>query len=123
HELILVDNGSRDGTADYFRSVPGAKVIVNAENLGVSAGWNRGLRAAQGDYLLILNNDTLVGEGMIENLVRLCESDPGIGMAGPRCNRVAAAQAVEGAVESPADAVFAFQRDWQKRHELGFADW
>ena len=62
YELILINNGSTDGTKDYFDSIPGAVVIHNDENLGVSAGWNQGLDIASGEYYLILNNDVSLDE-------------------------------------------------------------
>lgn len=123
HELILVDNGSKDDTWDYFRSVPGAKTIRNATNLGVSKGWNQGMRLADGEYVLILNNDVIVGPDWLENMVRLAESDPSIGLVGPRSNYIAGPQVVadvpyksaggydEGGIES-------YIRTWQAEHDL-----
>lgn len=95
-ELILVDNGSTDGTFAYFQSIPGAKAIRNEINRGVAAGWNQGLRVATGEYILILNNDTIVAPGTIENLVRCAQNHPGTGMVSPRSNRIAGPQQVEG---------------------------
>lgn len=95
-ELILVDNGSTDGSEAYFRSIVGAKVIRNEVNVGVAAGWNQGIALATGDYVLILNNDTLVPAGCIENMVRCAEQHPPIGMVVPRCNEVGGPQRLEG---------------------------
>lgn len=92
YELILVNNGSTDGTADYFNSIPGAIVIHNPQNLGVSAGWNQGIRRATGDFVLIFNNDTLVPEGAIENLVRGALNFPKAGVIAPRSNAIAGPQ-------------------------------
>lgn len=118
YELILVDNGSKDGTEAYFRSIPGAKVIRNAENLGVSKGWNQGMRLAGGDYILIFNNDTIVGPSWLENMVRLCESDPSIGMVGPRSNYIAGPQIVKPVPYKTESGIQDFIADWQGRHEL-----
>lgn len=95
-ELILVNNGSTDGTRAYFDSIPGAIVIHNERNLGVAAGWNQGMAKASGDYLLILNNDTIVGPNCIENLVRCAENHPEAGLVVPRSNKIAGPQMVEG---------------------------
>jgi GT2 family glycosyltransferase/Tfp pilus assembly protein PilF len=95
-ELILVNNGSTDGTRSYFDSIPGAKVIHNATNLGVAAGWNQGMRQATGDYILILNNDTIIAPRTIENLVRCAENHPDAGIVSPRSNNIAGPQMVEG---------------------------
>lgn len=122
YELILVDNGSSDHTWDLFRSIPGAKAIRNAENLGVAAGWNCGMREATGDYVCILNNDTLVGDGWIENMVRLCESDTAIGMVGPRSNRVAGPQVVENVAYTGEESIAPFIENWNHKHALESED-
>jgi len=95
-ELILVNNGSTDGTRAYFDSIPGAKVIHNTTNMGVAAGWNQGMRLATGDYILILNNDTLVAPHTVENLVRCAVNHPDAGLVSPRSNQIAGPQKVEG---------------------------
>lgn len=123
YELILVDNGSKDGTEDYFRSVPGAKVIRNPENLGVAKGWNQGMRLAAGDYLLILNNDVIVGPGWLENMVRLAESDASIGLVGPRSNYIAGPQVVAEVPYRTAagyreEGIPDFIAKWQAGHDL-----
>src|SRR5690606_32507001 len=122
YELILVDNGSKDGTETYFRSVPGAKVVRNAENLGVSRGWNQGMRLADGDYLLILNNDVIVGPGWLENMVRLAASEPSIGMVGPRSNFIAGPQLVPEVPYKAEEGIQDFIRQWQAGHELSAAE-
>jgi len=94
-ELILVNNGSTDGTKEYFDSVPGAVVIHNEENLGVSAGWNQGIRKATGEYVLILNNDTIIVPGTIENMVRAACNHSKAGIVGPRSNQIAGPQLVK----------------------------
>ncbi|HSQ41738.1 MAG TPA: glycosyltransferase, partial [Fibrobacteraceae bacterium] len=95
YELILINNGSTDGTAAYFNSVPNAIVIHNEKNLGVAAGWNQGLVRASGNYVLILNNDTIPGPGFLENLVRCAENHPDAGIIVPRSNRIAGPQVIE----------------------------
>jgi GT2 family glycosyltransferase/tetratricopeptide (TPR) repeat protein len=123
YELILVDNGSHDGTEAFFRSVPGAKVIRNAENLGVSKGWNQGMRIATGEYLLILNNDIIVGPGWLENMVRLAESDAAIGMVGPRSNYIAGPQIVPAVPYKKIEDIQPFIKKWQKENELSCEEW
>lgn len=59
-ELIIVDNGSTDGTAEYLKTLDGVKLILNKENLGYSKGNNQGLEIAQGEYIGFLNNDILL---------------------------------------------------------------
>ena len=122
YELILVDNGSKDGTEEYFRSIQGAKVIRNPENLGVSKGWNQGMRQAAGEYILILNNDIIVGPDWLENMVRLAESDPSIGLVGPRSNYIAGPQIVPDVPYKQESEIQAFILKWQQEHDLSAAE-
>ena len=67
-ELIAVDNGSTDGTGSYLAGVQdGASVpvtvITNPTNRGFPAAVNQGLKAARGEYLVLLNNDVVVTDG------------------------------------------------------------
>ena len=91
-ELLLVDNASTDGTreflAEYAERTPRARLIQNDENLGFAAGNNRGLEAAEGEYLVILNNDTYVTRGWLLGLVRHLRKDPGLGLVGPVTNNI-----------------------------------
>lgn len=76
HELIVVDNGSRDGTVEWLRrSVPQARVVSLLQNLGFAAGNNAGLRAATGDLLVLLNNDTIAAPDFVERLTAPFERD------------------------------------------------
>jgi GT2 family glycosyltransferase len=90
YELIVVDNGSSDGTVEELQTiagrVPNFKVILNDVNVGFGPGNNQGLRAATGDILVLLNNDTIVPRGWLTRLGRHLE-DPGLGMIGPATNR------------------------------------
>ena len=75
-ELIVVDNGSTDGTADYLAGVRDATsvpvtVITNPCNIGFPAAVNQGLQVAGGEYLVLLNNDAVVTEGWLEQLIAL----------------------------------------------------
>lgn len=86
YELILVDNGSTDGTVEYLKSIDNAKLITNQTNLGFGKGINQGIRAADGDYILLLNNDTIVANNWLENQLRCIKDQPEIGIVGPRTN-------------------------------------
>lgn len=59
-ELIIVDNGSTDGTREYLQTLEGVKLILNDSNLGFSKGNNQGLEIASGEYIGFLNNDILL---------------------------------------------------------------
>lgn len=79
--VIVVDNGSTDGTAGCLREFPQIKVIRNAENLGCAAAWNQGVKAALADWVVILNNDVLLTPGWLEGL--LAAADTGLDIVSP----------------------------------------
>jgi GT2 family glycosyltransferase len=87
-EVILVDNGSYDGTVDTVRAqFPEVTVFQNAENLGFVGGNNVGIThalTAGADYIMLLNNDTIVDRSMLNVLIAGMESDTSIGIAGPK---------------------------------------
>lgn len=80
-EMIIIDNCSRDGTLNYLTNY-NCTVVVNKQNLGFSKGNNQGGRIAQGEYILCLNNDTMIKPGLIEEMVKTFELDPKIGIVG-----------------------------------------
>jgi GT2 family glycosyltransferase len=83
HTAIVVDNGSTDGTAPAVREeFPGVDVIETGRNLGFAEGNNVGLREALAigaDYVLLLNNDTVVDRGVLKELVAEAEQRPDAG--------------------------------------------
>ncbi|MDF1516126.1 MAG: glycosyltransferase family 2 protein, partial [Anaerolineae bacterium] len=86
-DLLLVDNGSVDGTATAVREqYPDVSVIENAENLGFPGGFNVGLRYAisqEADYIFMINNDTFVDPSLLDYLVQYA-NEPEIGMVSPK---------------------------------------
>jgi GT2 family glycosyltransferase/glycosyltransferase involved in cell wall biosynthesis len=86
YEVIVVDNGSTDGTREYFDGggeLPGnIRYQRNDANLGFARANNAGAAVAAHKYLLLLNNDTLVQPGWLEQMVALAESDASIGIVG-----------------------------------------
>jgi GT2 family glycosyltransferase/SAM-dependent methyltransferase/glycosyltransferase involved in cell wall biosynthesis len=82
-EVIVVDNGSTDGTAEYLKQLPPpVRVVTSGENLGFAKGCNLGAREARGQYLCFLNNDTLVLPGWLRAMVECIQADPQIGIVG-----------------------------------------
>jgi GT2 family glycosyltransferase/glycosyltransferase involved in cell wall biosynthesis len=83
-EVLVVDNGSPDGTSEYLRSLaasdPRVRVFLQESNLGFPAANNVGIRQARGEVLLLLNNDTVVPPGMIGRLVRPLLRDRRLGI-------------------------------------------
>lgn len=86
--IILVDNGSIDGTAQAVRKqFPEVQVLELGDNLGFAEANNLGMRRALAQsphYLLLLNNDTVVDPLFLTELVRVAEADPRIGIVGPK---------------------------------------
>ena len=86
HEIIVVDNGSTDGTEYFFRELssrdPRVVYIRHAKNEGFARGNNAGARGSTSKYLLFLNNDTLVQQGWLEAMVAVAEADERVGIVG-----------------------------------------
>lgn len=84
-EIIIVDNGSKDDPTGVFKSIrPDVKVILNGKNLGFTGGNNVGIKAATGDYLFIVNNDTEFTPGLIEGLLEIFKKYPDAGIVSPK---------------------------------------
>lgn len=82
-EVVVVDDGSRDGTAAAVRErFPAVRLLVNEEPQGFSRAANRGLAAARGAILFLLNSDTEVAPGALERLAALFDAGPRLGIAG-----------------------------------------
>lgn len=81
-EVILVDNGSTDGSVEHVQSrFPGfARILQNPKNLGFSGGNNRGIKEARGKYIALLNNDAKADPHWLMELVRTAEADHQAGM-------------------------------------------
>jgi GT2 family glycosyltransferase len=84
-EVIVVDNGSGDGSPDLVRNrFPHVRLIVNGKNLGFGGGNNIGIRASQGQYIMVLNNDTRLDPRCIELLMQSLERDQRFGASTPK---------------------------------------
>jgi GT2 family glycosyltransferase len=85
-EIVLVDNGSTDGSVEYVRERFGEAVrcVALASNLGYAAGLNAGIRAARGRYVFALNNDTELDPGCLAALVAAADRYPNAGTCAPK---------------------------------------
>jgi GT2 family glycosyltransferase len=113
-ELIVVDNGSSDGTAAYLTRLaelnPRAQPIFNTENRGFAAGNNQGAALAAGQVLVLLNDDTAVSPGWLERLTAHLE-ESSAGMVGPVTNRTGNEAQVDAAYQNWGELVrFADER-------------
>ena len=86
YEVIIVDNGSSDGTEDWFKTAPSPTRSLryhrNAQNLGFAKGNNIGAALSCGEHLVFLNNDTLVQPGWLSEMLRVIRSDRSVGIVG-----------------------------------------
>ena len=83
-QVVVVDNGSTDGTVSHLRAAWPQVQIIASENRGFAAGNNLGIRATASPLVLLLNPDTLVPAGALESLVAALEGDATAAVAGPR---------------------------------------
>ncbi len=85
YEVVVVDNGSTDGTQDFVRrSHPRIPVVDNGANVGLSRASNQGILASDGRYVLLLNDDTLVNGPSLDAMVELLDQTPRAGAVGGR---------------------------------------
>lgn len=116
-ELIMVDNGSTDGTMEYLKSIVSFspslvryKVIQNSENMGFARGCNQGIEDAAGEYILLLNNDVIVTEGWLKRMLSRLKQDSSAGIVGPCSNKVSGLQFEPDAVYSTMKEMHEFAR-------------
>src|SRR5919198_2685725 len=124
YELIVVDNGSTDGTQTFLESVAGITFVANDRNYGYSASNNLGAARAVGRYLLFLNSDVIVQPEWLPPLLarlddeaqvaavapRLLNTDGSLQLAGALLSRSGATVSY-GAGDDPGRAEYAFARD------------
>lgn len=85
YEVIYVDNGSTDGTRQILENeYPAVRSLWNLENLGFASANNQAIKLARGEYVLLLNPDTLVTPGSLQGLVEYLCRHPLVGVAGPK---------------------------------------
>ncbi len=123
-EVIVVDDCSSDDTAERLADVDGVRTIRNAQNLGFVGSCNAGAAAAQGEYVLFLNNDTVVTRGWLEALLRCFAEESDAGLVGAKLvypdGRLQEAGGIVfrdgsgwnyGRFEDPADPRYNFRRE------------
>jgi hypothetical protein len=88
-EVIVVDNGSTDGSVTFLRTTyPAVRVIVNPTNLGTAEGSNVAIPRARGRYIFWVSNDMEFDRDILKHLVRRCEADEGIGICTVKMLRI-----------------------------------
>jgi GT2 family glycosyltransferase len=131
YELVLVDNASTDGTVDYLKGFAAkhghVTLCLNDTNKGFAGGNNDGMRLAAGEYVVLLNNDTLLPPGWLECLLRLLKENDDLGLVGPVTNSAGNEQRIDiaGLTEVNFEAVAAAytrrqKNVWFQTEKLGF---
>lgn len=132
YEMIVVDNGSRDGTREFLsadfrrrgessrRTTSGvlSRILLlrNARNRGFAKAINQATARARGKYVVWLNNDAVVTPNWLERLVDCAEKDPAIGIVGPRVHRLGGPQAVERVSYDGLGELALFSEAWGLRN-------
>ena len=84
-EIVVVDNASSDGTAEYLRARwPGVRLIEAGGNVGFAGANNIGIRQTFGELVMLLNPDTIVPEGTLDRLIAALDARPNAAVIGPR---------------------------------------
>jgi O-antigen biosynthesis protein len=83
-EVIVINDCSSDQTVNTLEQVRGLRLIDNSENLGFVHSCNRGINAAQGEYIYFLNNDTELRPQALEELLFVCQADSSVGAVGSK---------------------------------------
>ena len=101
-ELVLVDNGSSDGTVEVLTGQAGLELIANGENRWLSPAWAQGVRATTAPFVLFLTPDVeLPDTALVAKLLAALLADPGAALAGPRLLDGVGGDAVNGAFSLP----------------------
>lgn len=125
-EIVVIDNASSDGSREMLEwDFPAVQVVRSETALGYGASHNLGFRHSRGEYVLILNNDMIVGDGALDKMMRRARAGDRVGMVGcrlrnsdgslqPSCGR-------DGTVlRTIADDVFPFRTPFER---LGIREW
>jgi GT2 family glycosyltransferase len=97
-EIIVVDNGSTDGSREMLKTLTGITLLLNKKNLGFARANNKGIKIAKGKYILLLNSDTEIREDAVQTMLRFmdghiragavtCRLDLSDGAMDPACHR------------------------------------
>ncbi len=112
YEIIVVDNGSQDDSVAWLRQQKDVRLICNKDNVGFPKGCNQGMEIAEGDEIMLLNNDTVVTQNWLVNLRKALYSNPVVGAVGPVTNYCSNSQQIDIPYpnENTPEAMAAMQR-------------
>jgi len=82
-EIIVIDNGSTDGSIEMLEKLNGSpRLVRNKENIGYAPACNQGIKGASGKYTLLLGNDTVILDGALEKCISFLDETPDCGAVG-----------------------------------------
>ncbi|SDC55268.1 MULTISPECIES: glycosyltransferase family 2 protein [unclassified Candidatus Frackibacter] len=84
YNIIVVDNGSNDGSKEYLYKQEDIKVVTNEKNMGYAAACNQGIRVGIGDYIVLMNSDLEVTAEWLSPLVNCIKNNSDIAVVGPK---------------------------------------
>lgn len=120
HEIIMVDNGSTDGTVSWLKELSSRndhiRVIVNGRNLGFAAGCNQGMAAATGEFIVLLNNDVVVTPEWLTGMLETHKLAPNAGIIGPMTNSASGIQVIPPPDYTAAGGLDRFAADFRARN-------
>ena len=119
-EIIIVDNGSSDGTEVFFRNRKEFIYLRNNENLGFACAVNKGIRESKGLYYVILNNDVIVSKGWLERLIGAADKDKRLGLIGPMTNWISGLQMDKNAEYSDFEGMERYAESLWKKFECEY---
>lgn len=113
-EIIVSDNGSTDGSVDYIRkNFPNVRLLENGANLRFAKGNNVAIRVSTGEYVLILNPDTIIHEGTLDRIIVYADSHPEAGGFGCRILNA------DGSYQNCIRPLFTLRSEWCAALGLG----
>ena len=126
-EIVVIDNASEDGTDKWLKSkqetAKNFAVLHMEENIGFGPAVNVGIQKSRGDYIVILNNDTIPAPGWLDHMLAALDQNPTIGIVSPMTNYVGEGPQIDQAARDLPPEVHAIQQyaqTIQDRSELYF---
>ena len=116
-KVLVVENGSTDGSREFLQGRPEVSVLYQEENLGFAGGVNAGIRAADTPYVILLNNDTEAFPGFAEALLREIRRSPRIFSVSARMLRIQDPSEIDDAGDLMSLPGWAFQRGQGEKKE------
>ncbi len=115
-QIIVVDNGSTDGSAEWLAQQAGIELLLNHENLGAPRARNQALARARGEWIVVMDNDAIVAPGWLERLLFHAQVDGRSGCIGPVSDRAAHGQQIPYEGDGELTSVARFAHEWAQRN-------